>query len=140
MTPIRLLAAISWLFLTACASSPATVYLTLDAPTSSATANAQQRVIVVGPVSVPEAIDRPQLMLNVGSNRLEPAANVRWAQPYKHEVARALAAHLAQTLVNPRVVPTSAATPTEAYWRVTVDVLTVELREGNSVLLEVVWT
>ena len=126
--------------LAGCASSPAPIYVTLEAPQSALATQPAQRAVLVGPVSVPEMLERPQLMLHTTSNRVEPAAHLRWAQPYKQEFARALAAHLARVTANARVVPMSANMPAEAHLRLTIDVLSVELREGDSASLEVLWT
>ena len=135
----RLIALAAAAGLTACASSPSPTYLMLAAPQSAPVAQAGQRVVLVGPVSVPENVDRPQLMVHTSANRVEAVANLRWAQPYKIEFARALAAHLALAAANPRVVPMSAAVPAEPHLRLSVDVLSVELREGESASLEVLW-
>lgn len=126
--------------LASCASSPSPVYLTLDVPHSALPVQPGQRAVVVGPVSVPEIVDRPQLMLSTAPNRVEPAPRLRWAQPYKHEIAQALAAQLAQAAANPRIVPAAAALPDEPYLRVVVDLLHVELREGDSVSMDVLWS
>lgn len=139
MMPRHLFAIAVAVMLSAC-TSPAPFYLTLDVPSAPVAAQTGQRVVVVGPVSVPESVDRIQVMLNVGAHQLEPASNLRWAQPYKLEVARALAAYLAQALGNPYVVPVLTAPPAEPFLRVGVDVLGFEQRDGQYIVLDILWS
>lgn len=136
------LVAVTALLLNACASSPKPIYLTLDAPAFVAVRGdtVTQAAVVIGPVSVPELVDRPQLVLASGPNRIEPVDSVRWAQPLKNELATALAGHLASVLGNPRVVPLGLNLPAEPYLRIGVEVVRFESRTGAEIVIEAVWT
>jgi len=81
--------------LAACGSTPPSRYYTLDVPPSSASpAAAPAPALRVGPVVVPDTIDRAPLVLRRGPNRVEILEADLWAQPLKQEIARVLAAHL----------------------------------------------
>jgi uncharacterized protein len=81
--------------LAGCGSTPPSRYYTLDVPTSAASpAAAPVAALRVGPVVVPDTIDRAPLVLRRGPNRVEILESDLWAQPLKQEIARVLAAHL----------------------------------------------
>lgn len=140
MSIVRMPVLLAALLLAACASSPTPIYLTLAAPYPAPVAQPGQRAVLVGPVSLPELHDRPQVMLQISPHRVEPIANMRWAQPYRQEMARSLAARLALAAANPRIVPGTATAPAEPHLRLAVDVLSLEARAGEAVHLDVLWT
>ncbi|MGZ8267752.1 MAG: PqiC family protein, partial [Burkholderiales bacterium] len=54
--------------------------------------------VAVGPVFVPDAVDRPQFVLRMPGSEVRIAEQVRWAEPLKEGIARAVAATLAHSL------------------------------------------
>src|SRR5205823_6032560 len=77
--------------------------------------------VVVGPVSVPASVDRPQFVVQVAPNRVEVDEFNRWAAPLDDGVARAVAGNLATLLGTPKGATGSLAnlTPAQAAgtWR-----------------------
>ncbi|HET7158024.1 MAG TPA: ABC-type transport auxiliary lipoprotein family protein, partial [Burkholderiales bacterium] len=97
--------------LAGCGTSPPERFYTLasePAPTLSANTLANAVSIIVGPVSVPELVDRPQFVVRSGANRVEIAEQSRWAAPLKHEIPRVIADHLARFIEGARTT-TSAS-------------------------------
>ncbi|WP_173586095.1 PqiC family protein, partial [Methylogaea oryzae] len=89
---------IACLALAGCGSSPKPRYYTLQMPPASAgqPSDKAQAGVVVGPVNLPEAVDRVQLVLRSGDNTVDISDAHRWAEPLKSQVARVLAANLAR--------------------------------------------
>ena len=59
-----------------CASSPVTRFYTLSAAAAPA-ATSSQLSVVVGPVSVPAVVDRPQIVVTTGPNQVRAAIEVQ---------------------------------------------------------------
>lgn len=121
-----------------CGPSPAARFYTLDAtarPDGGAPATC---AVVVGPVSIPPAVDRPQFVLQVAPNRVTVDEFHRWAAPLDDGVARAIAGNLAVLLGTSQVaaVPATGVVPTH---RVSVDVQRFESVPGERVLIEALW-
>lgn len=146
MTPgmVRtVLAVLPGMLLAACGSSPAPRYYALEAPVGTVVAAAapgQEALSVwVAPVTLPESVDRPQLVLRVSPNRLAILDGHRWVEPLGSAVTRAIAANLAARL-GARVSAEGQHAAAGAQVRVLVDVLRFESTAGESVTLEAQWT
>ena len=84
-----------------CASAPSRFY-TLSAE-SAATPSSSNLSVVVGPVSVPASVDRPEIVVSTGPNQLRLEEFDRWASPLQDEIARAVAENLIGILHTPHV-------------------------------------
>jgi uncharacterized lipoprotein YmbA len=96
--------------------------------------------ITVGPVTLPELVDRPQLVLRVAPNRVELLEMQRWAEPLKAGIARVVAARLAQLLPASRVASRQEQAGYEADCRVLLDVERLDASAAGEVVLEAAWT
>lgn len=126
--------------LAACSSSPPVHYYTLAAsgePKASAAARGPS--LVVGPISVPERIDRMP-MVRLEGPRLEVADAHRWAAPLKAELASRVAATLAQASGWERVVAAPQNSVAAPELSLPIDVGRFEAKGFESVTLEAVWT
>jgi uncharacterized lipoprotein YmbA len=122
-----------------CASSPTTRFYTL---TSTASADGQPAVpggILVGPVTIPSAVDQPQFVAQVAPNRVEIEEFERWAAPLQDSIGRVIAGDLAVLLATPDVAVAPFANFVPAY-RVTISVQRFESAPGDSALIEAIWT
>jgi hypothetical protein len=135
MTTIRLACALA-LAAAGCSSAPSRFY-TLDA-TAVAGGPALRRSILVGPVSVPASVDRPELVVQVAPNRVEIDEFNRWAGPLGDSIARVVATNLATLLGTPDVASGPLASFAPDY-RVTIDVQRFESRANDAVWLDAVW-
>ena len=120
-----------------CASAPSRFY-TLNSTATGDGAPAANYAVVVGPVSIPALVDRPQFTVRAATNRVEINEFNRWAEPLNDNIARAIAGDLAALLGTPRVATASLANFNPA-WRVTIDIQRFESVRGKSVLVEAVW-
>ncbi|MEB0133995.1 PqiC family protein [Actimicrobium sp. CCC2.4] len=82
------------LLLSACATSPTTYFYTLE-PLAAAGLTTGGGTVRVGQVTVPELVDRPQMVLRSGANQVSLAEQRRWAESLRSAIARVVAANLA---------------------------------------------
>ena len=80
----------------------------------------------VGPVSVPEIVDRPQIVVRTGPNRISIDEFNRWASPLRDDIARVVALDLASLLGNPMVTAYPHPEAGEPGYRVRIDVMAFE--------------
>jgi uncharacterized protein len=86
-----------------CASTPSRFY-TLNATVTEGAAPAENLAVMVGPVFIPAAVDRPQFTVQTATNRVEIDEFNRWAAPLGDGIARVVTTDLGVLLGNPRVV------------------------------------
>jgi len=129
------LAFLTLLLMTACASPPRERFYTLEAAAPPAGGDAALSV-AVGPVSIPDLVDRPQFVVRLGANQVEITEQARWAEPLKSAIARVVAANLASALSARAVSPRNG----EADYRVALDVQRFDSGPDDSVLIDAAWT
>ena len=123
--------------LAGCASAPSRFY----ALTSTATADgaaAAPVAVIVGPVTVPAAVDRPELVVQAAPNRVDLDEFNRWAAPLSDAIASVVAGDLTVLLASPDVA-TAPLANFRADYRVTINVQRFESLPGQSVLVDAVW-
>jgi hypothetical protein len=96
-------------------------------------------VIGIGPLTLPEYLDRPQIVSRRATNRLQLADRHRWAEPLGDNIVRVLQENLAGALGNERVIlyPWSPALAVDR--QITVEILHCEAGDGD-VQFEARWT
>lgn len=124
-------------FAAGCTSAPSKFYTLNSAAVSDGKSQANYAV-VVGPVSVPAEVDRPQFTVQVAPNRVEIDEFNRWAEPLNENIARVIAVDLSTLLGTPRVAAVSLANFEPAY-RVTIDIQKFESEPGRAAQVEAVW-
>lgn len=128
--------------MTGCSSSPRVTFYTLEPagqvePPVAATAVPS---VTVGPVTLPEVVDRPQLVVRVAANRVEIFESQRWAEPLKSEIPRLIAENLGRLLGSDRVSSYLQHAGVNADYRVLVDFQRFESSPGEAVTIEAVWS
>ena len=121
-----------------CTSSPARFY-TLGA-TATPGGVASKLSVAVGPVSVPAAVDRPQIVVSAGANQVALDDFNRWASPLQDNVARVIAENLVALLGTPRVTLFPQTLNADVDYRVQVEIRNFESVPGKSASLDAVWT
>lgn len=114
------------LLLSACSlggTSPEPRFFTLASePPPPAAASASAYLVVVGPVTIPELVDRPQIVTRADANRIEIAEQARWGAPLKSEIPRVLADSLARLLPGARTATMDQRGAGAPDYRVLIDV------------------
>jgi uncharacterized lipoprotein YmbA len=128
------------LIIAGCTSAPSRFYMLNSTATGDGTTNASNSdvAVIVGPVSIPAEVDRPQFTVQVSPNRVAIDEFNRWAAPLSDNIARAVAGDLSALLGTPRVATIPAANFAAAY-RVTISIQRFESVPGKSVLIDAVW-
>lgn len=125
--------------LAACASPPSHFY-TLSRTQETWLGTATSAGIAVGPVSIPESVNRPEMVVQVGPNRVAVDEVNRWAAPLQAEIQRVLMENLAQLLGTSRISRYPQGPITSPDFRAEIDVLRFDLAPGDSASLDVLWT
>lgn len=125
------------LALTGCAGSEPVHYYVLSASNEVPVRSAALRdvAIGVGPVEMPEYLDRPQIVTRTSQNALNMAEFDRWAESLKDNTIRVLAENLATLLPSQRVsvYPWKRTTPID--YQLMVQITRFDRQEqGESVL------
>ena len=96
MRPLRAVAVSAVLAIlgAGCSSTPPARFYTLSSTSTPAAASSELSV-AVGPVAVPAAVDRPQIVVSLGPNRVWLDEFNRWAAPLQDDIARVVAKNLA---------------------------------------------
>jgi uncharacterized protein len=97
-----------------------------------------QTAVMVGPVSVPAAVDRPEFVVQVAPNRVQVDEFNRWDAPLEDSIARAVAGDLSVLLNSPNVTTIPLADFSPAY-SVTINVQRFESVKGEAALVDAVW-
>lgn len=137
-----LLASFFLVFLFSGCSSPKTSYYMLSAsPIAQSTNTSAQTVrLMVGPVSLPDSVDQPQLVVNSSNNEIEVFKYDRWAGSLKADVGRVIAANLARELDISNIWSFSQSTQTNFDFQILIDVQNLHSKLGENVFVDVLWT
>lgn len=123
--------------------SPPVRFFTLASEAPSQTAAATTGLpftIIVGPVTVPELVDRPQFVLRSAPNRVELTEQARWAAPLKSEIPRVIADHLARLLPGARAATAAQRAATVPDYRVLIDIQRFETSQQEGATIQALWT
>lgn len=125
-----------------CSRSPRVTFYTLEPGNQAENAAVAATVpsVSVGPITLPEVVDRPQLVVRVAANRVEILETHRWAEPLKSEIPRLIAEDLRRLLGSNRVSSYLQHTGVDADYRVLVDIQRFESSPGEGVTVDAVWS
>ena len=114
--------------------------LTDGQPGGQAAASDQEVAVGLGPIRLPEYLDRPQIVTRVGPNEVRFAEYHRWAGPLAGNVSSILAENLSNLLGSNRIAlfPWKSTTPIDC--RVEIDIARFDGNPGDSVALQSQWT
>jgi len=122
-----------------CKSPPTNFYtLSPDAPLASI-GDSRPIVAVIGPVTIPDLIDRPQIVTRVGDNGIAVNEFDRWAQPLKDDIGRVIAANLGTLLNSQQISVFDATHDSPSVWHVRIDVMRFDSVPGRDVVVDVLW-
>ena len=135
--------------LTGCASSPSSKFYQLTSVQSKTSVTRDvspnhSLVIAIGPVRIPDYLDRPQIMTSSGKNELRLSEFDRWAGSLESDVNRVLVEDISSLLPADRFsvvcwIP-YLESEVPASYRVEIIVDRFEGALGDSVLLQAQWS
>lgn len=121
-----------------CGTSASSRFYRLDSASTPNGAPSVQTAVMVGPVSVPASVDRPEFVIQVAPTRVEVDEFNRWDAPLEDSIARAVAGDLNVLLNSPNVTaPLADFSPA---YTVTINVQRFESVKGQTALVDAVWT
>ena len=130
------------IILLGCSHTPATRYYDLGPlPERGVPERSEACVSVgVGPVKIPEYLDRSGIVTRVTSNELTVAEFNKWAEPLDESFPRVLVENLSSLLCTKTVLifPWKGSIPLD--YRIYVDVIRMDGKLGESAVLDVSWT
>lgn len=129
------------LILAACGGTPIKEhYYTLSATPGAPVAATSTVSIHVGPVTVPEAVDRLGMVMRTSPHQVEISDAHRWAEPLKSAIPRVLAEALMRELGTARVTASRLGAGPGADFRVAVEVQRFDSSLEQGALLDALWT
>ena len=135
------LAMLAAVFVSACGSSAKTYYYTLQTSAASdVAAKPQPYRIAITALSLPEIVDRPQIVLRSGDTQVLISDNHLWGQPLKSEIARNLAAHLTRETGATRVILPGQTGYDDAEIKIAIDILRFDSVANADATIEANWS
>lgn len=130
--------------LSGCAGSPPVHFYQLSPEAAAgaagpATVGTEVR-IAVGPISLPEVVDRPQLVVRSGPNQVTLIDEHRWAESLKGEIPRVIAENLSRLLATGQVWAYPQNATGSFDYRVLVDIQRFESTPGQMAAIDALWT
>jgi len=126
--------------LAGCGTSPKSNFYTLGPDAVPANADAKSSyTVAIGSVTVPDMLDRPQIVIRSGANQVVISDFERWAGTLKSEIARAIADNLTQMLGGAIVFAYPQGASVTADYKVLVDVQRFDSTLGDAATVEVLW-
>jgi uncharacterized lipoprotein YmbA len=122
---------------TGCASPPARFYTLSSTPATAMPASGP--AILVGPVSIPAVVDRPEIVVTIGNNEVWLDEVNRWASPLADNISLAVVENLIAVLATPRVALSAQTAAFDADFSVAIEVQRFESIPGGSALLDALW-
>src|SRR5438876_949059 len=122
-----------------CGSSPPSHFYTLSGTTTTPAASSNLSVSV-GPIPIPAAVDRPQMVVSTSANQVELDEFNRWASPLGNNISRVVAMNLVSLLGTPNVTLFPQMLAADSDFRVAVKVQRFDSTPGESAVLDAVWT
>lgn len=135
------------LLLTACSSTPASRFYALSPVNTSEYVKQQQvkdnGIIAIGPIRIPEYLDRPQIITRSGNSELMLAEFHRWGGSLDNDLKRVIPENIAQKLDAAGYLVINWPVPGEGnmpvQYRVAIDILQFEGTLGGTVTLKCQW-
>jgi uncharacterized lipoprotein YmbA len=123
-----------------CASSPPSNFYALSPVAAPAAGDARASYsVALGAVSLPELVNRAQIVTRAGANQVSIEDFERWAGPLKDEIARVIANNLTRLLNGASVFTYPQSAMIEADYKVLIDVQRFESALGDAASIEVLW-
>ena len=139
----RLLMACAAAALLAACGTPARLdYYTLTAQDTvrGALPDAGALKIYVGPVTIPEGVDRPQMVVRTSPNQVRIEDLDRWAEPLKAAIPRLAAETLARRLAPSDVMTSRQSATLDFDFRVALDIDRFDFSAGEGAAVDATWT
>ena len=100
----------------------------------------QDPAIGVGPVKIPQYLDRPEMATRITQNSLQFAEFDKWAEPVEKNLTRVLADNLSALLPSDRVSTYPWPDSVPVQYQITLEIIHLEKMAGEKVILDASWS
>jgi uncharacterized lipoprotein YmbA len=129
------------MFAGGCAKTPPSAFYTLTArPPAEVVHTGKPTNIAIESSTVPEIVDRPQLVLRIDATQVRVEEFARWAEPLKAQIPRVVAENLAQIFPDALVTNYPQRSGVTNSYRVTLDIQSFESAENDSAAIAAAWS
>jgi uncharacterized lipoprotein YmbA len=136
----RRIVAVLLLIVAGCADSPPTEFYTLsNMQLPPAGLSPPRTVVGVGPVTLPDYLDRPQIVTRASGNRMMLAPFDSWVEPMDGMFTRVLVENLSSLLATDNVVSLPQRRPTPLDYQIEVDVTRFDADHSGRAVLDARW-
>jgi uncharacterized protein len=128
--------------LAGCGSSPVTHFYTLNPaaePVATGAGAGTAYVVAISAVALPDAVDRPQIVLRSGASQVSFSEFERWVGALKDEIALAVATNLERGLGGANVFAYPASAGMKADVNVLLHVQRFDSALGDAATVEILW-
>ena len=123
-----------------CATSPASKFYTLSpVQVVEQSSGGHPVTIAIDPVTVPELVDRSQIVTRLDANRVSIDEFARWAEPLKKQIPGVLAEDLGRFIPG-AIVSTYPQRVDDNAYRISIDVQVFDSSTNGAVMLAVIWS
>ena len=129
---------IALMTVTGCARSASPKFYSLSSTSTPIGLAPANLAVLVGPISIPAGVDRPEFVVQDGANKVDIEEFNRWSAPLNDSIAKVVAGDLSALLGTPDVATAPLANFNAAY-RVTIDVQRFDSVRGQGAMLDAVW-
>jgi uncharacterized lipoprotein YmbA len=127
------------LLVAGCATTAQSRFYSLNAASPPPTA-ASGLSLALGPIDLPEYLDRPQIVTRNGGNRLTVDEFNRWGGSLEEEIGRVLALYLGRRLGAQHVYSYPSRVAADTDYRIALDIRGFDGALGGEVGLDVAWS
>lgn len=128
------------LLLAACASAPQTAFYTLALDSAPASVADFPAHVAIGPIDLPDYLDRPQIVTRIGENRLRVDEFNRWGGRLDEQIDHVLQRGLGSALGRDRVFGHRSGVGVGRDYRIALQVLRFDGTPDGDVVLDVAWS
>ena len=124
-----------------CASTKPTSFYTLSSINSPQAVQLNQDIAIgVGPVEIPDYLDRPHLVSRTSQNELRISDFDKWAGSLKEDISRVVAENFSVLLSTSRVYMIQGAQSTDVQYQVKIKLTRFEGTPGGNVEMKAHWS
>ena len=123
-----------------CATTPREQFYTLGDTAPAVTGATSTLTLALGPIDLPQYLDRPQIVSRSGDNRLNVDEFHRWGGALDQEIERVLAAQLAAGLGTQRVYSYPSRIVAATDYRIALSIRGFDGALDGMVQLDVAWS
>jgi uncharacterized lipoprotein YmbA len=133
------------MMLSGCANTqPSKFYLLESIPgageAEGSTALDRSICVGIGPVSIPDYLDRPQMVTRTKQNSVELAEFDRWAEPLSGSISRTVAGNVSSLLHIDNVMPSPWPASVDVTYQILIDVYRFDGVLGEKAILDAQWS